>query len=102
MTQREILERGLEELQAQVVRHQQLVRTVFDGQEPSHSCVWNDCRHQQTLLSLVVETVQVLDETRKSFKSKQLEQLRKRLLSVLSEETNCKSSESCHRPVVVK
>jgi hypothetical protein len=92
MTQREVLEQSLAELQSQVAKHQELVKTVFEGRTLDASCVWSDCHHQQVLLSLLVETVQVLDETRKSFKSKQLEQLRKRLLSVLTEQTRCTSA----------
>jgi hypothetical protein len=37
-------------------------------------------------MGLALETVRVLDETRKAFKSKQLEGLRKDLLRVLAEE----------------
>ena len=83
------MERSLTELTQQVQKHQQLVKTVMEGCSLPQGCVWNDCHHQQTLLNLIVETVQVLDETRKSFKSKQLEQLRKRLLTVLKQETDC-------------
>ncbi len=89
MTDKELMERSLAELTEQVQKHQQLVKTVLEGQSLPRGCVWNDCHHQQALLKLIVETVQVLDETRKSFKSKQLEQLRKRLLSVLKQETDC-------------
>ena len=93
MTDKELIERSLNELAEQVQKHQQLVKTVMEGCSLPQGCVWNDCHHQQTLLNLIVETVQVLDETRKSFKSKQLEQLRKRLLSVLQQETKCCSHE---------
>jgi hypothetical protein len=41
---------------------------------------------------MIVETVQVLDETRKAFKSKQLEQLRKRLLAALNAKTDTDSA----------
>ena len=89
MTDKELMQRSLNELAMQVQKHQQLVNSVMEGCSLPQGCVWNDCHHQQTLLNLIVETVQVLDETRKSFKSKQLEQLRKRLLAVLKQETEC-------------
>ena len=88
---RELLEHSLADLQAQVQKHRQLMWAVLEGEPLKNSCVWSDCHHQQLLLSLVVETVQVLDETRKAFKSRQLEQLRKRLLQVLTDETRCES-----------
>lgn len=92
MTEKELMERSLKELAEQVEKHQQLVKTVIEGSALPQGCVWNDCHHQQMLLNLIVETVQVLDETRKSFKSKQLEQLRKRLLAVLNQESGCSSN----------
>lgn len=89
MTDQELLIQSLTELEDQVSRHRQLVQAVADHRPLESSCIWSDCHHQQVLLNLVVETVQVLDETRKSFKSKQLEQLRKKLLQVLTAETRC-------------
>ena len=94
MTDKEVMERSLAELTAELEKHKILVNTVLEGASLPKGCVWSDCHHQQTLLNLLVETVQVLDETRKSFKSKQLEQLRKRLLVVLDSETRCTPSKS--------
>jgi len=91
MTEKELMERSLKELAEQVQKHQQLVKTVIEGRALPQGCVWNDCHHQHMLLNLILETVQVLDETRRSFKSKQLEQLRKRLLAVLNQESRCSS-----------
>ncbi len=89
MTQRELLEHSLAELRLQVEKHSCLMRKAFDGRALDDSeCMWGECRHQHILFSLLVETVQTLDETRKAFKSKQLEQLRKRLLDVLTQEAN--------------
>lgn len=88
MTTRELLERSLAELQDQLERHQQFVRTALNGEplEPHH-CPWSACRHQQLLSSVLLDAVRVLEDTRKAFKSKQLEALRKNLLRVLAEET---------------
>jgi hypothetical protein len=43
-----------------------------------------DSQHKK-LYRVLVETIEVLEETKKSFKSKRLEELRKRLMEVLKE-----------------
>lgn len=86
MTDRDLMEHGLTELRAQVEKHQQLMRAVFDGRAQTGECAWSGCPHQRRLLHLLADAVQVLEETRRSFKSRQLEQLRKRFLSVIAEE----------------
>jgi len=92
MTQRELLEKNLDELRNQLEKHQQMIEIVLDGGALEMQCQWNNCRHHQQLLSTLAETVQVLDETRKAFKSKSLEQLRVRLLRVMAEEVDDKSA----------
>ena len=47
-------------------------------------CLW-DCAHKQVLKWISMESITVFEDTRKSFKSKQLEELRKKLLRVLTE-----------------
>ncbi len=89
MTQRELFEHSLAELQLQVTKHAKLAEVAFEGRQPEDlKCVWSCCPHQRMLYKLLLETVQALDETRKSFKSKPLEQLRKRLLEALTQEAN--------------
>ena len=94
MTDRDLVEHSLADLRTQVEKHQQLMEMLFEGRPPEKMvCFWNECPHYQAMVNLVVETVQVLDETRKAFKSKQLEELRKRLLGMLSSEANCSSTD---------
>jgi hypothetical protein len=88
MTEKEIVLRSLTELAAEVEKHRRLVKTVLQGESLPEACLWNECHHQKVLIGLIAETVQVLEETRKSFKSRQLEQLRKRLLEVLHDEAH--------------
>ncbi len=89
MTHRELFEHSLAELQLQVAKHAKLAEVAFEGRQPDNlQCVWSCCPHQRMLNKLLLETVQALDDTRKSFKSRQLEQLRKRLLDALSQEAN--------------
>jgi hypothetical protein len=89
MTQRELFEHSLAELQLQIAKHAKLAEVAFEGRQPENlKCVWSCCPHQRMLYKLLLETVLALDDTRKSFKSRQLEQLRKRLLEALRQEAN--------------
>ncbi len=53
---------------------------------PLEYCVLVDCGPRKKYRAAVQETVRVLEDTRRSFKSKQLEELRKRLESLLAAE----------------
>jgi hypothetical protein len=46
-----------------------------------------DCPHKRLLRQALTETIEVLEETKKAFKSKRLEVLRKKLMGVLKEGT---------------
>jgi hypothetical protein len=85
---RELLERSLAELRRQVDRHQQCLHDlVAEDRSESHcACVPGDCPHRARLCQVLLEAVGILEETRKAFKSKQLEGLRKAFLRVLQEE----------------
>jgi hypothetical protein len=48
-------------------------------------CILLDCPYRRLLRQVLMETIEVLEETKKSFKSKRLEGLRKRLMNVLME-----------------
>jgi hypothetical protein len=48
-------------------------------------CGGADCPHRQTLRNILGETIDALEQTRKSFKSKQIETLRKKLIGILLE-----------------
>lgn len=88
MDDRQLLDRSWDELQIQMEKHRHLVRSVLEGRAVDGAeCLWGDCPHRRMLMNLVLHSVQVLDATRKAFKSRQLEALRKDLLRVLSEET---------------
>lgn len=88
MISSELLERSCAELQSQVERHRKLLQAVVESRpEMAESdCLWADCRHRRKLYSVLLETIAVMDETRKAFKSKQLETLRKELARILREE----------------
>ena len=44
-----------------------------------------DCPHRRKLRQVIVETVEVLEKTKKSFKSKQLKRLREKLMAELKQ-----------------
>lgn len=87
MINREYLDRSLAELQQQLDRHRQFVQSAFE--EPAlreAGCVWSDCPHKQTLYTTLLDAVRVLEDTRRAFKSKQLEKLRKSFVQLLEKE----------------
>jgi hypothetical protein len=86
---REILERSLAELRSEVDRHQQCLLTLAAGEavEAPRGCIRCDCPHRRGLRQVLLDAVGVLEATRKSFKSKQIEGLRKAFLRVLQEES---------------
>lgn len=53
---------------------------------PLEFCPLVDCRARRRYRAAVQEAVKVLDQTRRSFKSRQLEELRRMLEAVLSED----------------
>jgi hypothetical protein len=93
VTKQEVLDQSMRELELQIQKHRQVIESVMESRPLEGLCPWNDCHHQQMLMSMLAETVQVLEETRKAFKSKQLEILRKRLLRVLTRENGRARSE---------
>ena len=54
--------------------------------EPIDFCPLVDCRARERYRNVVQEAVRVLDDTRRSFKSRQLEDLRRKLETVLVED----------------
>ncbi len=88
MSNSELLEQSLAELQNQMERHREVLRTVVQGgPKTAHAeCIRADCPHRRKLCSTLLDTIRVMDETRKAFKSKQIEGLRKDLVRILQEE----------------
>lgn len=84
-----IIEQSFDELKRTVGRHHaHLSAADGTGQvEPAAGpCVHPECSQNRRLKSALARTILVLEETRKSFKSKRLGALRKDLLRVLAEE----------------
>jgi hypothetical protein len=79
---------SVEELDLLFDRHKRLLSAALaDGVEVHQDkCVSLRCPCRQLLRETVLETIMALDETRKSFKSKQLAVLRLKLVQLLAEQ----------------
>jgi hypothetical protein len=86
MTAYELLARNLGELQALLKDHECILTRLKEGDEEPvlHRCI-SGCPHKQRMKEALLEAIHVLEKSRKAFKSKQLEGLRKKLIEVLAE-----------------
>ena len=84
-----VIEKGAEELHLKIDMHRHLMTAILE----QRLCDGNikelflpSCYHKEvSLKEAVKETIDVLEQTRKAFKSKRLEALRKKLTQVLIE-----------------
>ena len=102
MTVHETLHKSAEELQLRVETHRRLLAQALEGGDtkteidacPLADSPHGDCPHlsaaaqagRRRFKETLADAIIVLEETRKTFKSKQLEALRKRLIGVLAED----------------
>lgn len=89
MTLPDTLRQSAEELLRHMEEHRNLLARVTDGQQTEMdipACFLRDCPHRQRLKEILAETIEILEQSRKAFKSRQLADLRKKLIRVLSEE----------------
>jgi hypothetical protein len=86
MTAYELLARNLGELRALLKDHECILNQLKEGDEDPvlERCI-SGCPHKHKMKEALLEAIHVLEESRKAFKSKQLEGLRKRLIEVLAE-----------------
>jgi len=86
MTAYDLLTRHLQDIQMMLNEHANLLNSVNEGGDIPvlHKC-FSACPYKQRLKETLLETIQVLEESRKAFKSRQLEALRKKLIEVLAE-----------------
>lgn len=96
MTVRELIEQSAEDLRRRVEEHRRLVASVLDKSDEADDGTEGteglsemrfslSCPHRRKLRETITETIEVLEGTRKAFKSRQLELLRKKLIRVLAE-----------------
>ena len=78
-----------ESLRRQLDEHQKLLEQAEDeGNGKLNFCPHFQCPHEEQLRQAIQDVVDTLEETRKAFKSKQLERLRRRMLDVLCSTDN--------------
>ena len=84
----EVLDKSTEELHQKIDMHRYLMATILDKKVSekrlNHTILPNSHRELR-LKETIKETIEILEETRKAFKSKRLEVLRKKLTQVLIE-----------------
>lgn len=88
------LDRALAESAAELRRavekhHELLDAAACDAVEPELNvkvCVNVNCPCRRLLRKTLLDTIQVLDDTRRTFKSRQLAELRQRLMKILAEQ----------------
>jgi hypothetical protein len=81
------LARGLEDVREVLAEHQEVLRRIGEGEDVHalERCPIG-CPHRTRLREVLLETIERLEESRKSFKSRQLEELRKKLIRILAED----------------
>jgi hypothetical protein len=84
----EYVDRTAEEMHERVEFQRRLFKQVLAGGgnalDRQAFCPLVDCKRLSKLQAAVLETIEVLDETRSSFKSKRLEVMRKKLIDILA------------------
>ena len=83
-----IIEKNVQELHDRINNQQNVMFSILgriNTPPPSVSCSTSDCRYKTLFHRVLLETIEVLEKTKKSFKSTQLEELRKRLTEILKE-----------------
>ena len=87
MTREDLLTRSAERLLLAAEQHRDILKSGTEGGDVKDgTCFFRDCPRRRKLRKTLAEAVDILEQTRKAFKSKQLETLRKRLIRVLAED----------------
>jgi hypothetical protein len=89
MTAIDILQASAKDLQQRVEAHGKLIAAAIGENDVQHvlgACRLSDCSHGRELKRILAEAIAVLEDTRRAFKSRQLEALRKKMLRILTEE----------------
>ncbi len=86
----EYLARTTAEMEERLQQHRVLLQALLEEEGSGAaeaarrpSCLYLDCPRQRRLRHALVDVIEVLEETRRSFKSRQLEALRRRVVAAL-------------------
>jgi hypothetical protein len=84
-----IIDKSSEDLHNRIDMQRHILTTVIDKKikktEICPDCIFAECPHKKRLRDVLTEAIRILEDTRKAFKSKRLEVLRKKLIQVLAE-----------------
>ncbi len=83
-----VIDKSTQELHQKIDMHRYLMGTIIDkkvSEKKLNHILLPDSHREFRLKKAIKETIEVLENTRKAFKSKRLEVLRKRLTQVLIE-----------------
>ena len=83
-----VIDTSTEELHQRIDMHRYLMAAILDkrvSENTLHNVLIPDPRRELRLKGAIRDTIEVLEESRKAFKSKRLEVLRKKLTEVLLE-----------------
>jgi hypothetical protein len=89
MTPENALIKNAQELQHLFDEHYRLLRSATFRDcitVKGDTCFYHDCPYRRRFKETLITTIETLEETRRSFKSKKIEILRRQLTSILSEE----------------
>lgn len=86
MTAYELLVKNFEEIYLKISEQQILLNSIKEesGKIVLHNCAV-DCAHKRQLNEILLDAISVLEESKKAFKSKQLEELRKKMIKALAD-----------------
>ncbi len=86
MTAYELLIKHVEDIQVMLKDHEGLLNCLKEGNNTLvlRQCL-SSCPYKKKFKETLLETIEILEESRKAFKSKQLEALRNKLTTVLAE-----------------
>jgi hypothetical protein len=86
MSAQEALAKSVRDIQERLREHERLLECLSQKDGGSLPCCLSfDCRHAVLLRETLVEAIDVLEDSRRAFKSPRLEALRKKLIRVLAE-----------------
>lgn len=84
----DVLQASAKELQRRAEEHYRLITAAIEDNDVKtvlNACPLLDCSHRQLLKETLLEAISVLEDTKKAFKSRQLEALRKKMIRILAE-----------------
>ena len=86
MNAQEALSNSIRNIEMRLKEHERLLECLREGDERTvTACLSLDCRHSIVMRETLLEVIEVLEDSRKAFKSPRLEALRKKLIRILAE-----------------